>query len=125
MHAPPEIVTSDELEVQLAPLYDRLKLPYGRLELMTGILERGLWEPGQLPGDQSVVTVDKLLRTAKIDRSKIGAFIHASVCATKSPRPPATYTEGYFALNGHLRRSNACLGLLTGAILIANMIELY
>ena len=124
---PPEIVTSDELEAQLAPLYDRLKLPYGRLELMTGILERGLWEPGQLPGDQSVVTVDKLLRTAKIDRSKIGAFIHASVC--RDYQEPATACDVHRRLglpqNGVICDvSNACLGLLTGAILIANMIEL-
>ena len=37
---PPRIVTSADLEAELAPLYERLKLPAGRLELMTGITTR-------------------------------------------------------------------------------------
>ena len=124
---PAEIVTSEELESRLAPLYERLKLPYGRLELMTGIVERRLWERGQLPGDQSVVTVDKLLRTAGVDRSTIGAFIHASVC--RDYQEPATACDVHRRLglpqDGMVCDvSNACLGLLTGAIHIANMIEL-
>ncbi len=36
---PEEIVSSSEIEQRLAPLYDRLKLPEGRLELMSGIVE--------------------------------------------------------------------------------------
>ena len=35
---PSEIVTSVQLEERLAPLYDRLNLHPGRLELMTGIM---------------------------------------------------------------------------------------
>ena len=34
---PNNIVTSEEIEQQLAPLYERLGLPEGRLELMTGL----------------------------------------------------------------------------------------
>ena len=34
---PPNIVRSEELEESLSPLYDRLNLNIGRLELMTGI----------------------------------------------------------------------------------------
>ncbi len=37
---PDEIVTSDEIEARLSPLYERLRLPQGRLELITGIRER-------------------------------------------------------------------------------------
>jgi len=32
---PPEVWTSEEVERRLAPLYQRLKLPEGRLEFMT------------------------------------------------------------------------------------------
>ena len=85
---PREIVTSDELEARLAPLYDRLGLPYGRIELMTGVIERGLWERGALPGDQSVLTADKAIRSAGVAKDKIGAFIHASVC--RDYQEPAT-----------------------------------
>ena len=37
---PEEIVTSDDIEHRLEPLYSRLRLPQGRLELMTGISQR-------------------------------------------------------------------------------------
>ena len=38
-HLPENIVTSEEIEKRLAPLYHKLKLPQGRLELMSGIKE--------------------------------------------------------------------------------------
>lgn len=124
---PPEIVSTDELESRLSPLYERLKLPFGRLEMMTGIRERGLWERGSLPGDQSVKTVENLLETTGVDREKIGAFIHASVC--RDYQEPATACDVHRRLKLSQNAvvfdvSNACLGLLTGAIQIANMIEL-
>ena len=50
---PEEVVTSAELERRLAPVYERLRLHEGRLELMTGIRERRFWEPGVLPSDGS------------------------------------------------------------------------
>ncbi len=43
---PPRVVTSEEVELRLAPVYDRLKLSVGRLELMTGIHERRFWQAG-------------------------------------------------------------------------------
>ena len=51
--APPQVVTSEALERRLAPLYQRLKLPEGRLELMTGIRERRFWRKGTLPSQVS------------------------------------------------------------------------
>ena len=42
---PEEVVTSAEIEARLEPLYTRLRLPEGRLELMTGIRERRFWPP--------------------------------------------------------------------------------
>ena len=34
---PDEVWTSADVEAKLAPMYERLRLPEGRLELMTGI----------------------------------------------------------------------------------------
>ena len=51
---PDEIVTTDELERRLEPLYRRLRLPTGRLELMTGIRERRFF-PGDMPPSASIV----------------------------------------------------------------------
>ena len=47
---PPHVVTSDDIEQQLAPVYERLGLPFGRLELMTGIRERRFFARGIKPG---------------------------------------------------------------------------
>ena len=42
----PNVVTSDDLEDRLAPLYDALHLQKGQLEALTGIRERRYWDPG-------------------------------------------------------------------------------
>lgn len=124
---PEEIVTTDQIERQLAPLYKRLRLPHGRLELMTGIAERRFWPPDTLPSDRSVESGNKAIAASGIDRRHIGALIHASVC--RDHLEPATACRVH-----HLLRlppqcviydvSNACLGLLNGMVQIANMIEL-
>ena len=52
-HLPENVITSDDLEERLKPLYDRLKLPVGRLEMMSGIQERRFWNEGVLPSQVS------------------------------------------------------------------------
>ena len=61
---PTTILTSAELEHWLAPLYARLKLPQGRLELMTGIRERRFWVPGIRPSDVSAQAGRRALEAA-------------------------------------------------------------
>ena len=51
---PDEVVTTDQLEQRLAPLYERLRLPEGRLELMTGIRERRFF-PGDMPPSEASI----------------------------------------------------------------------
>jgi 3-oxoacyl-[acyl-carrier-protein] synthase-3 len=124
---PEEIVTSAELESRLAPLYERLRLPEGRLELMSGIRERRFWPRGSLPSDQSVRSAEQALRAACINRNEIGVLIHASVC--RDHLEPATACSVHHRLDLPQRClvydvSNACLGLLNGILQVANMIEL-
>lgn len=124
---PEEVITSEEIERRLQPLYQRLRLPEGRLELMTGIQERRFWEPGVLPSSKSVESGEKAIQAAGIDRSSIGAMIHGSVC--RDYLEPATACGVHHGLE--LPRScviydvsNACLGLMNGILQAANMIEL-
>ena len=79
---PEEVVTSAQIEARLEPLYRRLRLPEGRLELMTGIAERRFWPAGMLPGQMSVQTAEKAIRIAGLDKRHVGALVHGSV----SPR---------------------------------------
>lgn len=124
---PAEVVSSSEIESRLAPVYQRLRLPEGRLEAMTGIAERRFWTAGTLPSENSILSSQKALRATEMDRGQVGALIHASVC--RDHLEPATASRVHHQLG--LRRncliydvSNACLGLLNGIIQVANMIEL-
>jgi 3-oxoacyl-[acyl-carrier-protein] synthase-3 len=124
---PDETVTSEEIERRLEPLYQRLRLPEGRLELMTGIRERRFWEPGVLPSDKSIESGESAIEASGIDRREIGVLIHGSVC--RDYLEPATACRVHHGL-GLSRRcvlydvSNACLGLMNGILQAANMIEL-
>ncbi len=124
---PEEIVTSEQIEQRLDPLYQRLRLPQGRLELMTGIRERRFWAPGTLPSTKSVESANKALRAAEIDRGAIGALIHASVCRDYLEPATAAGVHHQLGLTDNCvvyDVSNACLGILNGMIQVANMIEL-
>jgi 3-oxoacyl-[acyl-carrier-protein] synthase-3 len=124
---PDEIVTSDDIERQLAPVYERLRLPAGRLELMTGIRERRFWPRDMLPSRPSVNSAERAIVSAGIDRRQIGALIHASVC--RDHLEPATASTVHHRLGlepecAVYDVSNACLGILNGMVQVANMIEL-
>ncbi len=124
---PPNIVTSDEIESQLAPVYERLGLSAGRLELMTGIRERRFFDRGIFPSHVSSQTAEKAIEASQIDRSKLGVLIHGSVCRDRLE--PATASSVHHSVGLPtsalvLDVSNACLGLLNGMLMLANMIEL-
>lgn len=124
---PPHVVTSAEIEARLAPVYQRLGLPEGRLELMTGIRERRFFDAGTKPGAISAITVRSALQESGLDPSSIGALVHGSVC--RDQMEPATAAAVHHAAGLPneclvLDVSNACLGLLNGMLIIADMIEL-
>jgi 3-oxoacyl-[acyl-carrier-protein] synthase-3 len=124
---PDEIVTSAEIESRLEPLYTRLRLPEGRLELMTGIAARRLWPRGMRPSEKSVETAEKAIRISGLDKQHVGALVHGSVC--RDFLEPATACGVHHQLDlpnqcAVYDVSNACLGLLNGIVQVANMIEL-
>ena len=80
---PDEIVTSEQIETWLQPVYSRLRLPEGRLELMSGIVQRRFWPPGMLPSEKSVETAEKAIRIAGLNRRDVGALVHGSSCGRR------------------------------------------
>jgi 3-oxoacyl-[acyl-carrier-protein] synthase-3 len=124
---PPHVVTSDEIEAQLAPVYERLGLPTGRLELMSGIRERRFFDAGTQPGEISALTAVNAIEASGIDKHYFGALIHGSVC--RDQMEPATASSVHHAVGIPnnalvLDVSNACLGIMNGMLLVADMIEL-
>ncbi|TWU43752.1 3-oxoacyl-[acyl-carrier-protein] synthase 3 [Novipirellula aureliae] len=123
---PDEIWNSEKIETDLAPLYSRLKLPEGRLALMSGIDERRVWSRGTMPSGPSVQSANAAIDAVGIDRQEIGCLIHASVC--RDFLEPATASRVHHELGlPHdcwvYDVSNACLGVMNGAVQIAMMIE--
>lgn len=122
---PSDIYSSLKLEDELAPLYQRLKLPQGRLELMTGITERRFWPSSHRPSDASAEAGRKLIAKG-IKKEGIDLLIHSSVCRDRLEPATASYVHRLLGLGGNtqiLDISNACLGFVNAIILAAGMIE--
>ena len=88
-HTPAEeIVSSEQLEDWLEPLYRRLRLQPGRLELMTGIRERRFWPRGTLPSEKSIASAERAIGAAGIDRGEIGAssMLRSAAIISSLPR---------------------------------------
>ena len=124
---PPEVETSEALEGRLAPVYARLGLHLGRLELMTGIRERRYWPGHMRPSGAATLAGADALEKCGIDRARIGALVHASVCRDFLEPATANVVHHALGLSSSCQVfdvSNACLGVLTGVLMVANMVEL-
>jgi 3-oxoacyl-[acyl-carrier-protein] synthase-3 len=127
---PDERVTSEALEARLAPLYDRLRLRTGRLELMSGIRERRFWPPGTRPSDAAArageLALARGLSGHGIERSSVGCLIHGAVSRDFLEPATASVVHARLGLDPRCHvfdLSNACLGVLNGMVVIAEMIE--
>lgn len=124
---PAEIVTTAEIEARLQPLYERLRLPPGRLELMSGIAARRFFPPGMPPSEKSIESCHFALEAADFDPAQVGLLIHGSVCRDFLEPATAAGVHHHVGLPPECLVydvSNACLGLLNGIVQAANMIEL-
>jgi len=123
---PQEMWTSAQIEERLRPLYERLRLPFGRLELMTGIRERRMWPDGTRPSDASAAAGRAVLGTTGVRREDIGLFIHAAVSRDMLEPATASFAHRKIGLPASIQSfdvSNACLGFLNSVVVAASMIE--
>jgi len=123
---PEEITSSSELETRLAPLYARLGLRIGRLELMTGIRERRFFPAGTRPSAIAARAGAAAIEDSGVARERIGVLIHASVCRDFLEPATASVVHHELELGAHAQAfdlSNACLGFANAATLAAAQIE--
>src|SRR6058998_3285928 len=119
---PDEIWTSAQIEERLRPLYDRLKLPAGRLELMTGIRERRMWPAGTRPSDASAAAGRAALAQSAIRPEAIELFIHSAVSRDMLEPATASFAHRKIGLPAAAQIfdvSNACLGFLNALTIAA------
>lgn len=123
---PDEVWTSADIEERLRPLYERLKLPAGRLELMTGIRERRMWPAGTRASDASAAAGTAVLKKSRIEPAQVELFIHAAVSRDMLEPATASFAHRKIGLPGSVQImdvSNACLGFLNALTLAAGLIE--
>lgn len=121
---PAEFMTSDEMEQSMSALYERAKLPQGRLELQTGIKRRGFWANGTRPSTIASQAAEKILKN--FPREKIDLLLHASVCRDFLEPATAAQVHHNLKLSPHCMisdLSNACLGVLSSILMAGQMIE--
>ena len=124
---PPNVVTSDDLEKRLEPVYQSLRLNKGQLEAITGIRERRFWDRGFRMSTGAIMAGRKALATSGIKPQDIEMLIYGGVC--RDHLEPATACAVADGLGIGPKTeiydvSNACLGVLNGMVQLANAIEL-
>jgi len=123
---PPVSWSSEDIENKLGSLYERLRLPHGRLELMTGIKERRFWDRPILPSEASALAGTKVLAESQIKKEDIDLLIHAAVCRDRLEPASASYVHHHLGLGGNTQTfdvSNACLGFLNAMSLAGSLIQ--
>jgi len=124
---PPNVVTSDDLERQLEPLYEALRIQKGQLEAITGIRERRYWDPDFALHAGAARAGRKALESSGVPRERIGMLIYGAVCRENLEPATACAVADALGLRPECQVydvSNACLGVLNGMVQVANAIEL-
>ena len=121
----PNIITSDDLESRLEPVYKKLRLQAGQLEALTGISERRFWDKDFKLSDGAIRSGRIALADAKVAPQDVGMLIYAGVCRENMEPATACAVANGLNLGSDTQVydvSNACLGVLNGMVQIANAI---
>jgi len=124
---PPNVVTSEDLEDRLSPLYEELHIQKGQLEALSGIRERRFWNPGFKMSTGAIKAGMKAVESSSISPDQIDMLIYGGVCRDHLEPATACAVANGLGLKPqtHLYDvSNACLGVLNGMVQVANSIEL-
>lgn len=122
---PTDYLSSDEVENELTPVYERLKLPKGRLELQTGIKRRGFFK-NHIPSEISAIAGQKAFDACGVKKDDIELLIHSSVCRDMLEPSSASFVHSKLGLKSecvNFDLSNACLGFLNSILIAGSQID--
>lgn len=126
LELPPNQVSSAEMEDRLAPLYQKLQVPFGTLEKLSGIKSRNFYDRKVKPSQVATSVARQALDKVGFEREHVKALFNCSV--SRDFFEPATavlihrnlgFAEDAMAMD----ITNACIGFSNGLILMANLIE--
>jgi len=125
-YSPEYMISSSEIEQRLIKTYQRLNLPEGRLELMTGIQTRGYWQVGTPPSRIATKAAENVFNKSNIKKEEIDLLINASVCRDFLEPSTASVVHHNLKLSKNCMLfdlSNACLGFLNAILIASQFIE--
>jgi 3-oxoacyl-[acyl-carrier-protein] synthase-3 len=123
----PVVVSSEELEERLAPLYKSKRMSVGQLQALTGIRERRWWDEGYTLTEGATRAARHALDQSTVECGDIGTFVYTGVNRENFEPATACHVAAELGIAGRAHIydiSNACLGVLNGIFDIANQIEL-
>ncbi len=123
----PHVVTTDEIEKRLEPFYMASGFKMGQLEVLTGIKERRFWNVDHTLAQGSAKAGQKALEAGGVSPDEIGALVFCGVGRDGfEPATACAVADNLKISNtAHIYDvSNACLGMMTGMVEMANAIEL-
>ena len=128
----PVIVETAEIEDALEHTYAKLRIPHGQLQSMTGIAERRWWEPGYPITEGAILAAQRCLEAHDVPAGDIGMLVYGAVCREHFEPATACHVAAGLEARGHAIApnaavfdvSNACLGVITGIVEVANRIAL-
>lgn len=124
---PPHVISSEDLEERLEPLYQKLHIQKGQLTAITGIEERRWWDKGFHMRTGAIQAAQKALADTTVKPDDIGMLIYSGVCRDQLEPATACAVADAIGVSPNAAVydvSNACLGVLNGMIQVANAIEI-
>ena len=122
----PHIISSAEIERQLAPILNKIGSKPDLIERVAGIKNRRFWDPGVQPSEVATEAGRRAIEQAGIDKDKIGLLINTSVCKDYIEPSVASLVHGNLELSPHCMNfdvGDACLGFMDGMALAGQFIE--
>lgn len=123
----PHVVTTEDIEKQLTPFFDAMGFGAGLIDALTGIKQRRYWDIDHTLAEHAAAAGQKALDEAEISADQIGTLVFCGV--GQDGFEPATSCAVADRL--HVGENcnvydvkNACLGVISGILQVANDIEL-
>lgn len=123
---PATVVTSADIEAQLAATMGRMGLKPGLIESLTGIRERRFWDADKQASDVATLAAERVLAKTRIPRGAIGCLISTSVSKDYIEPSVASLVHGNLGLADDCLNydiGNACLGFVNAIGSVGLMID--
>ncbi|PIE01131.1 MAG: 3-oxoacyl-ACP synthase III [Acidobacteria bacterium] len=122
----PHHIESKWIEDQIKDTMERIGIPQGQLERLTGIKERRFWDPEVMPSDVATLAARKVMEETKVDPADLGLLVNTSVSKDYLEPSVASLVHGNLKLHSQCQNldiGNACLGFVNGIDYAALLIE--